>query len=140
MPVEFLTEEQQLSYGRYAGNPTSAQLERYFYLDDREKILVNQRRGNHNRLGFALQLCTVRFLGTFLANPIDVPDLVVSYLAKQLEIKSTDDLSRYLEREPTKREHAGFIQELYGYQDFKAQPEHWRSLNIFKRSPTLCSR
>lgn len=126
MPVEFLTEEQQLSYGRYAGNPTSAQLERYFYLDDREKKLVNQRRGNHNRLGFALQLCTVRFLGTFLANPIDVPELVVSYLAKQLEIKETDDLSRYLEREPTKREHAGCIQELYGYQDFNAQPEHWR--------------
>ena len=81
----------------------------YFYLDDSEKKLVNQRRGNYNRLGFALQLCTVRFLGTFLANPIDVPDVVVSYLAKQLEIKSTDDLSCYLDREPTKREHAGFI-------------------------------
>lgn len=97
MPVEFLTEEQQLSYGRYAGNPTSAQLERYFYLDDSEKNLVNQRRGNYNRLGFALQLCTVRFLGTFLSNPLDVPSLIVSYLAKQLEIRDTSCLTRYKE-------------------------------------------
>lgn len=56
MSVEFLTLDQQKSYGRYAFAPTPAQLERYFYLDDRELKLVNRRRGAHNRLGFAISI------------------------------------------------------------------------------------
>lgn len=126
MPVRFLTLEQQQRYGRYQGTPTALQLDRYFHLDDADLQLATARRGDHNRLGFSVQLATVRFLGTFLANPIEVPKTVVDYLAQQLNLSDGTSLSRYLDRSPTHREHAGLIQRHYGYRDFSTQPEHWR--------------
>jgi len=122
----FLSQEQQHSYGRYVGEPTSIQLAHYFHLDDAAKQLVRKRRGDYNRLGFTIQLCTVRFLGTFLINPIDVPQGVVNYLASQLEIKDISCLPQYLLRSNTHWEHTLIIKKHYGYCDFSEQPGHWR--------------
>jgi Domain of unknown function (DUF4158) len=35
----------------------------YFTLSERDRLLVQGQRGAHNRLGFALQACALRYLG-----------------------------------------------------------------------------
>src|SRR5512135_1777114 len=117
MPVDFLTVEQQRRYGRYAGEPSTAQLERYFHLNDKDRGLIARCRGDHTRLGFAVQLGTVRFLGTFLADPSEVPRGVVAYLARQLGIADTGGLKRYAAGE-MRRDHVAAIRRRYGYRDF----------------------
>jgi len=79
VPVEFLTDEEAASYGHYDGPPSRAELERAFFLDDADKALIARRRRDHNRLGFSLQVTTVRSLGLLLADPLDVPNAVREY-------------------------------------------------------------
>jgi Domain of unknown function (DUF4158) len=122
MPVEFLNDEQVAEYGRFVRPPSRSELERFFLLNDRDRELVEQRRRSHNRLGFAIQLGTVRFLGTFLPDPLDAPTEVVVYQAGQLGI-DVSGLRAYAEREMTPLEHAWEIRREYGYRDFAEAEE-----------------
>jgi len=125
MPVEFLTEDQQHRYGRYAEAPSPPQLARYFHFDDRDRQLINRRQRDHTRLGFAIQLGTVRFLGTFLPDPTAVPDHVVAYVAGQLDLEDPDCLPKYTSHD-THWDHANQIQQVYGYHDFYKPQEVFR--------------
>ena len=117
MPVEFLTDAQAGAYGRFAGVPARLQLERFFFLDDDDLGLVGRRRGDHNRLGFAVQLATVRFVGAFLADPADVPGDIVEYVAGQLDVAAAS-MATYTQREKTRLEHQWEMAREVGYRDF----------------------
>ncbi|KWX04834.1 transposase [Carbonactinospora thermoautotrophica] len=118
MPVEFLTDEQAAGYAAYRGAPSRAELERFFFLDDADRELIEGKRRAHNRLGFAVQLCTVRYLGVFLDDPTDVPAEVADYLAEQLDVADPLVLKAYGERENTRLEHVRELRRVLEYKDF----------------------
>jgi len=79
MPVSFFSNEQRESYGRYTGAPSPDDLARYFHLDDSDHALIAQKRGAHNRLGFAVQLGTARYLRHGLPNGRTKPTVSICY-------------------------------------------------------------
>lgn len=119
MPVDFLTVDQKSGYGRFSCRPSEMELSRYFLLDENDRDFIARCRGDDNRLGIAIQLTSVRFLGTFLPEVIHAPRNVKSFLANQLSIDSVGVLKSYGQRETTKREHMALIRDYYGYYDFK---------------------
>ena len=95
MPVGFLTQEQRDGFGRYVDSPSREELERYFHLSDEDREAIQVLRGNHNRLGYAVLLTTVRFVGVLPDKPAAVPVEVLQVLCRQLAIPDPDCLQRY---------------------------------------------
>jgi hypothetical protein len=67
---------------------------------------AGQTRCDHNRLGFALQMCTVRCLGLLLEDPLDVLWSEVAYVAEHLGVEDPSVVKRYTERQMAAYEHA----------------------------------
>jgi TnpA family transposase len=112
MNVDFLTAEQKNQYGTFSGEPNALQLARYFHLDEADLAFIANRRGIPNHLGFALQITSVRFLGTFLADLTQVPINAQRFVATQLSITDCSVLSDYGKRDTTEREHTALITNL----------------------------
>ena len=118
MPVEFLSDVQAAGYGRFLGEPSREQLERFFWLNDADMARIGRRRRDATALGYAVQLGTVRFLGTFLADPLEVPWSVVVFVAGQFGIADPSCVKDYGSRPITIHEHQWGIRREYGYSDF----------------------
>ncbi|WP_329613276.1 Tn3 family transposase [Streptomyces brevispora] len=118
MPVEFLTDEQAAGYAAFRGAPSRTELERFFFLDDADREMIEGKRRAHNRLGFAVQMTTARYLGVFLDDLVDVPAEVVDYLAGQLDIADASVLKAYGERENTRLAHVRELRQVLEYREF----------------------
>ena len=118
MPVGFLTDSQPREYGRFSGEPTPDQLARHFHLDDIDRAFVAEHRGDHNRLGVAVQLGSLRFLGTLLEEPARAPASAVRFAADQLAITGSAELMTVYANSAGRWRHGPRIRERYGYRAF----------------------
>lgn len=118
MPVGFLSDDQALRYGRFVGDPTAEQLARHFHLDDADRAFVAEHRGDHNRLGVAVQLGSLRLLGMFLDDPTEAPPSVTRFAADQLAMSASTDLMIVYAASVGRWRHGPRIRERYGYRGF----------------------
>lgn len=80
----------------------------FFTLSEPDLDLIAERRRDANRLGFAIRLCALRFLGFFPRTQSPVPQEVIGFLAGQLAVPP-GDYEAYAARRPTRAEHEGII-------------------------------
>ena len=97
-----------------------ASMLRHFTLADDDLEYIRERRRPHNRFGFALQLCALRYPGRLLAPGEIIPEPITRFLAAQLGLRS-DDLIDYASREETRHEHLAVLREIYGYKTFSGR-------------------
>lgn len=131
MPVEFLSDEQVAAYGTFTQVPSLSDLEKFFFLNAFDRDVIAQSRADSHRLGVAVQICTVRFMGLFLEDPLAVPWPVVDYLAEQLGIGDASAVKKYTERPKTAYEHAWMIRDAYGFASF-GDRESWETRQLNK--------
>ena len=90
---------------------------RHYSLSETDLSLIKQKRDDTNRLGFAIQLCYMRYPGIILGVK-EIPDpYLLKFIAKQLKV-SPQSWEDYGFREKTRREHLLELQQLFGYQTF----------------------
>ena len=83
---------------------TQNELIRRYTFNDNDLALIRQRRGDANRLGFAVQMSLLRYPGQGLAVDGAVPAPMLRWIARQLRIDPAC-WPKYAERQETRREH-----------------------------------
>jgi TnpA family transposase len=63
MPGTFLTTAERERLSRFPDSVSPPELMIYFALSDNDLAFINPYRSDANRLGVALQLCSMRYLG-----------------------------------------------------------------------------
>ena len=90
---------------------------KFYTLGDDDLENIRQRRRPENRIGFALQLCALRYPGRALAPGEMIPREVLSFVGAQLGVPA-DALLTYATRRQTRQQHMDTLREIYGYKTF----------------------
>lgn len=116
MPVRLFSDSERDSLNRFPPQISPADLTAYYTLTRADLSHIRELRGATNQLGFALQLCTLRYLGFCPDAVADAPSVIADYVAQQLktEVGVLDD---YGKRDQTRTEHLKRAQLLRGLKD-----------------------
>ncbi len=83
----------------------------HYSFTESDLSMIRQRRGDANRIGFAVQLCLLRYPGYALAGDMPVPNPVIQWIARQVQSDAAT-WQQYGARDETRREH---FQEIRAY-------------------------
>jgi TnpA family transposase len=127
MPVNFLSESERLRLSQFPRDISKADLIQYFRLTQDDLNLIQRQRRNFNRLGFAVQLCALRYLGYCPDDLQQTPPEILAFIAKQLDASvKVEDLSHYGKRSQTRTEHFQQVQDHLGFRSLK--PKDFRNI------------
>ncbi len=112
------------SYAAFPAETDRDWLGRVCHLSEADLRAARRRADETTRLGYAIQLVTVRAIGAFLPDPTVVPAPVIAAVARQLEVTDPGVLDAYRAL-PVRWRHTTEIRDRHGYRDFSAQPGHF---------------
>lgn len=112
-----LTEEQRRELTELSPHISEWEISKHYTLSEFDIELINQHRKDYNRVGFALQLCYLRYPGWTLTSLQSIPLIVKSYIAMQLNA-DISALDFYGTRENTRLKHLQEIRKVYDYRFF----------------------
>ena len=104
MPGQFLTSAERERLERFPSAVAPADLIAFFTLSESDLAQIPVKASPHNRLGFALQLCALRYLGFSPDDLTTAPADVVQHLATQVKA-SPDSVVEYGQRAQTRTGH-----------------------------------
>jgi len=114
MPVRLLREPERERLSGFPKEVPSEDLHAFFTLTGHDRSAVPATSAPSNRLGFALSLCALRYLGFCPEELSDCPADAVWYVCQQLGL-SPEALPGYPEREQTRTDHLKRIYAHLGY-------------------------
>ncbi|MBK5469308.1 Tn3 family transposase [Bacillus sp. TH19] len=107
---ELLTPEQRQAFMQISEDEWV--LGTYYTFSKRDLEIINKRRREENRLGFAVQLAILRYPGWPYTHIKSIPDSVIHYISKQIG-STPSSLSLYPQRENTLWDHLKEIRNEY---------------------------
>ena len=117
MPTrEVLTPAQRDGLRDIPDDIAAPQIERYFTFSEDDKAVIGQKRRPQNRLGFAVQLCYLRYPGRPWESAEVPPERVLDYIAEQVGVAATELENYSRSRDTTRREH---LQEIMNRGEFR---------------------
>ncbi|BCH67492.1 hypothetical protein RvVAT039_pl03250 (plasmid) [Agrobacterium vitis] len=81
---------------------------RHYTLSLSDRLEIQTRRRPPNQLGFAVQLCLMRYPGRTLMSGESLPLATLGFIARQLDIEP-HEFNLYARRQPTRMEHVAFL-------------------------------
>jgi len=93
---------------------------RHYTLADDDLDHINARRRAKNRIGFALQLCALRYPGRLLSSHEIIPEHVIRFIGAQLGLTG-DEILPYAARRQTRQQHLQELRKIYGYKMFSGR-------------------